>query len=296
MKTTTGYTTTILSLALLLTLGGCVKDELHDTPHPDTGSITVTADWTGRGEGVDIPAEWTVTMGDYTGTETGETHAPDHLFAPGSYTLAVWNPAEGITVSGTTATIAAATGNRAGTDAFVDNAPGWFFTHTEQVSIEKDKDYPLTAVMQQQVRELTLMIEPAGDAADRIESIGGTLSGAAGTLDFATGTHGTPSEVELHFTKITEGDDAGKWMATVRLLGIAGDAQRLTATLTYTDGNPQPTSLNSDLTSALNGFNDGKTAPLTLGGTIAETPGEAGFTGEITDWETVDGGGVDAEM
>ena len=286
----------MMGMAAAVLLSSCVKDTLYDTPHPDYGKIAVTADWSARGEGIDIPATWTVTMGDYTGTETSATHAPDHLFAPGSYTLAVWNPAEGITVNGTTATIAAATGNRAGTDAFVDNAPGWFFTHTEQVSIEKDKDYPLTAVMQQQVRELTLMIEPAGDAADRIESIGGTLSGAAGTLDFATGTHGTPSEVELHFTKITEGDDAGKWMATVRLLGIAGDAQRLTATLTYTDGNPQPTSLNSDLTSALNGFNDGKTAPLTLGGTIAETPGEAGFTGEITDWETVDGGGVDAEM
>ena len=286
----------MMGMAAAVLLSSCVKDTLYDTPHPDHGKIAVTADWSARGEGIDIPATWTVTMGDYTGTETSATHAPDHLFAPGSYTLAVWNPAEGITVSGTTATIAAATGNRAGTDAFVNNTPGWFFTHTEQVSIEKDKDYPLTAVMQQQVRELTLMIEPAGDAADRIESIEGTLSGAAGTLDFATGTHGTPSEVELHFTKITEGDDAGKWMATVRLLGIAGDAQRLTATLTYTDGNPQPTSLNSDLTSALNGFNDGKTAPLTLGGTIAETPGEAGFTGEITDWETVDGGGVDAEM
>ena len=286
----------MMGMAAAVLLSSCVKDTLYDTPHPDHGKIAVTADWSARGEGIDIPATWTVTMGDYTGTETSATHAPDHLFAPGSYTLAVWNPAEGITVSGTTATIAAATGNRAGTDAFVDNAPGWFFTHTEQVSIEKDKDYPLTAVMQQQVRELTLMIEPAGDAADRIESIEGTLSGAAGTLDFATGTHGTPSEVKLHFTKITDGDDAGKWMATVRLLGIAGNSQRLTATLTYTDGNPQPTSLNSDLTSALNGFNDGKTAPLTLGGTIAETPGEAGFTGEITDWETVDGGGVDAEM
>lgn len=290
MKTTTRYTTTILSLALLLTLGGCVKDELHDTPHPDTGKVTVTADWSDRGEGVDIPAEWTVTMGGYTGTETGATHSPDYLFNPGSYTLAVYNPADGITVSGTTAAVAAADGG------FIVNTPGWLFTSVQEVEIEADTDYSLTAVMQQQVRELTLMIEPAGDAADRIESIGGTLSGAAGTLDFATGTHGTPSEVELHFTKITEGDDAGKWMATVRLLGIAGDAQRLTATLTYTDGNPQPTSLNSDLTSALNGFNDGKTAPLTLGGTIAETPGEAGFTGEITDWETVDGGGVDAEM
>lgn len=290
--TTTRYTTTILSLALLLTLGGCVKDELHDTPHPDTGKVTVTADWADRGEGVDIPASWHIVMGDYTGTETGATHSPDYLFNPGSYTLAVYNPADGITVSGTTATIV----QQAETEAFISNAPGWLFTSVQEVAIEADTDYELTAVMRQQVRELTLVIKPAGDAAERIESIEGTLSGAAGTLDFATGIHSTPSEVELHFTKITDGDDAGKWMATVRLLGIAGDAQRLTATLTYTDGNPQPTSLNSDLTAALDGFNDGKTAPLTLGGTIAETPGEAGFTGEITDWETVDGGGVDAEM
>ena len=290
MKTTTRYTTTMLTLALLLTLGGCVKDELHDTPHPDTGKVTVTTDWADRGEGVDIPASWHIVMGDYTGTETGATHSPDYLFNPGSYTLAVYNIPEGITVSGTTAAVAAADGG------CIVNTPGWLFTSVQEVEIEADTDYSLTAVMHQQVRELTLVIEPTGDAAERIESIEGTLSGAAGTLDFATGTHGTPSEVELHFTKITEGDDAGKWMATVRLLGIAGDAQRLTATLTYTDGNPQPTSLNSDLTSALNGFNDGKTAPLTLGGTIAETPGEAGFTGEISGWEKVDGGEVDAEM
>ncbi len=290
MKTTTRYTTTILSLALLLTPGGCVKDKLHDTPHPDTGKVTVTADWVDRGEEVDIPASWHIVMGDYTGTETGATHSPDYLFNPGSYTLAVYNPADGITVSGTTATVAAADGG------FIVNTPGWLFTSVQEVEIEADTDYELTAVMHQQVRQLTLVIEPTGDAADRIESIEGTLSGAAGTLDFATGTHGTPSEVELHFTKINDGDNAGKWTATVRLLGIAGDAQRLTATLTYTDGNPQPTSLNSDLTSALDGFNDGKTSPLTLGGTIAETPGEAGFTGEITGWETVDGGNVDAEM
>lgn len=290
MKTTTRYTTTILSLALLLTLGGCVKDELHDTPHPDTGKVTVTADWSDRGEGVDIPAEWTVTMGGYTGTETGATHSPDYLFNPGSYTLAVYNPADGITVSGMTAAVAAADGG------CIVNTPGWLFTSVQEVEIEADTDYSLTAVMHQQVRELTLVIEPTGDAAERIESIEGTLSGAAETLDFATGTHGTPSEVKLHFTKITEGDDVGKWMATVRLLGIAGNSQRLTATLTYTDGNPQPTSLNSDLTAALDGFNDDKTTPLTLGGTLAETPDEAGFTGEITGWETVDSGGVDAEI
>lgn len=279
-----------VAAALTLAATSCVKDELHDTPHPDYGKITVTADWSDRGGGVDIPAEWTVTMGDYTGTETGETHSPDYLFSPGNYTLAAYNTPEGITVSGTMATVAAADGG------CIVNTPGWLFSSVQEVAIEADTDYELTAVMRQQVRQLTLMIEPTGDAANRIETIEGTLSGAAGTLDFATGTYGTPSEVELHFTKITNGDDAGKWMATVRLLGIAGNLQRLTATLTYTDGNPQPTALESDLTTALADFNDGKTAPLTLGGTIAETPGEAGFTGEITDWETVDGGGVDAEM
>ena len=59
------------------------KRQLYDTPHPDYGKIAVTADWSARGEGIDIPATWTVTMGDYTGTETSATHSPDHLFAPG---------------------------------------------------------------------------------------------------------------------------------------------------------------------------------------------------------------------
>ena len=269
--------------AMLLAATSCVKDELHDTPHPDTGKITVTADWSDRGDGVDTPAKWTVTMGDYTGTETGTTHTPDYLFAPGSYTLAAYNTPEDITISGTTAT--------------VTGTPGWLMTSVQEVTVEADTDYELTAVMHQQVRQLTLVIEPTGDSAGRIESIEGSLSGAAGTLDFATWTYGAASDVALHFTKITEGGDAGKWTATVRLLGIAGDTQRLTATLTYADGNPTDTSLESDLTAALADFNSDKTAPLTLGGALVETPEETEFSGfEITGWEPVDGGDASAEM
>ena len=235
-------------------------------------------------------------MGDYTGTETGETHAPDYLFNPGDYTLAACNIPENITISGTTATITGTTATITGTTATITGTPGWLFTSVQEVTVEADTDYDLTATMRQQVRQLTLVIEPTGDAADRIESIEGALSGAAGTMDFATGTYGAASDVALHFTKITEGDDAGKWTATVRLLGIAGDLQRLTATLTYSNGNPQPTELESDLTAALVDFNSDKTEPLTLGGTIAETPTEAGVEAGITDWEKIDGGGVDAEM
>ena len=285
---TARYIPILAAAAAALLAASCVKDTLYNTPHPDHGKIAVTADWSARGEGIDIPATWTVTMGDYTGTETSATHAPDHLFAPGSYTLVAWNPAEGITVSGTTATVAPASGNQT-TGAFIDNTPGWFFTYTEQLSIEKDKDYPLTAAMKQQVRELTLVIEPTGDAAGRITEIVAHLTGAAGTLDFATDTYGAASNVVLPFTKITEGDDAGKWKTTVRLLGVTGTEQLLTGEIRYADGNPTPTTLKSDLTEALKEFNTKKPEPMTLGGTLVETPEEAEFSEfEITGWETGD--------
>ena len=252
MKTNSIYKTSLLAAALLLSATSCVKDELHDTPHPDTGKITVTADWTDRGDGVDIPAEWTVTMDGYTGTEAGETHAPDYLFAPGSYTLAAYNTPENntlaayntpenITVSGTIATVAKAHGDAA--DLFINNAPGWLFTSVQEAEIEADTDYELTAVMHQQVRQLTLVIEPTGDAKDRIESIEGHLSGAAGAFDFATGTYGAASDVALHFTKITEGEDAGKWTYDGRRAD-AGAGHRLYRWRTHTahggrpDGSP----------------------------------------------------------
>lgn len=284
MKTKTIYNVAIVT-ALALSLTSCVKDKLFDTPHPDHGKVAVTADWTARGEGIAVPEKWTVNIGDYTGEETTRTHAPDYLFTSGEYSIIAYNPTENITVSGTTASISSGNGR----SGFISGTPGILFTHVQDVTIEKDKVHEFTAVMHQQTGSLTLMIEPTGDAAGRIKSIVGSLSGVAGTMDFAIGTYGVPSDVALHFTKITEGENAGKWTATVGLLGITGNAQRLSASITYTGGNPQPTALKSDLTSALAGFNDGKTEALTLGGSVVETPTEAGVRAEITDWKTVDG-------
>lgn len=278
-----------IATAATLLLTSCIEDELFNTPHPDHGKVVVTADWSNRGEGVDIPTSWELNLGDYTGTETSATHAPDYLFEPGNYTLVAHNPANGIAVSGTTATVATTNGS------FITANPDWLFTAVQEVTIDIDTDHKFTATMRQQVRELTLIIEPTGDAAERVESIEGHLSGAAGSMDFSTDTYGMPSEVELSFTKITSGADAGKWTATVWLLGIAGNAQQLTATLTYTDDNPQSHLLESDLTASLSDFNADKATPLTLGGTTAETPTESGFSATITDWEKVTEGPIDVK-
>lgn len=261
-----------------LTLTGCVKDELFDTPHPGKGRITVTADWSARGEGIATPESWNLSMGDYHGTETTATHAPDHLFEPGSYTLVAWNPATDISVSGTTASVTSTA------DGCISGDPGWLFTSVQEVTIEADRDHAFTAAMQQQVRQLTLTIRLTGDAAERVEGISCRLSGVAGTMDFASDTYGAPSSVALNFTKITQGENAGAWTATVRLLGITGESQQLTGSITYAGDNLPSTPIASDMTALLAGFNDNKTVPLGLVCDL-ETPTQAGVTATIIDWE-----------
>ena len=261
-----------------LTLTGCVKDELFDTPHPGKGRITVTADWSARGEGIATPQSWNLSMGDYHGTETAATHAPEHLFEPGSYSLVAWNPATDISVSGTTASVTSTA------DGCISGDPGWLFTSVQEVTIEADRDHAFTATMQQQVRQLTLTIRLTGDAAERVEGISGRLSGVAGTMDFASDTYGAPSSVALNFTKITQGENAGAWTATVRLLGITGESQQLTGGITYAGDNLPSTPIASDMTALLAGFNDNNTVPLSLACDL-ETPTQAGVTAIIIDWE-----------
>ncbi len=82
----------------------------------------------------------------------------------------------------------------------------------------------------------------------------------------------------------------------MRLLGIAdGAAPQLTGTIAFTGNTPADLPLDSDLTSALTGFNTGKKTPLTLGGQVIETPTGAGFTATITGWTTVNRPGIIAD-
>ncbi len=286
----TRYIPILAAAATALLTASCVKDTLYNTPHPNHGKITVTADWSARGEGIDIPATWTLSMGDYTGTETAATHAPDHLFAPGSYTLVAWNPAEGITVSGTTATVAPASGSQT-TGTFIDNAPGWFFTHTEQVTIEKDTDYPLTAAMKQRVRELQLELEVTQGRPELIQSVTATLSGIAGAFDMARGqTTGEPASTVFSFTR-----DGSRLTADARLLGTMGAVQTMVLDIVFVDGGrTQRTEV--DLTEAMKDFNDDMTTAYRITGTLETPVGMEECNAEITGWESVEGGDASAEM
>lgn len=286
----TRYIPILAAAAAALLTASCVKDTLYNTPHPNHGKITVTADWSARGEGIAIPATWTIAMGDYTGTETTATHAPDHLFAPGSYNLVAWNPAEGITVSGATATVAPASGSQT-TGTFIDNAPGWFFTHTEQVSIEKDTDYSFTAAMKQRVRELQLELEVTQGRPELIRSVTATLSGIAGAFDMEQGqTTGEPASTRFSFTR-----DGSHLTADARLLGTMGAVQTLVLDIVFVDGGrTQHTEV--DLTEAMKDFNGDMTTAYRVTGTLETPVGMEECNAEITGWESVEGGDASAEM
>ena len=195
---------------------------------------------------------------------------------------------------------------------FVQPQPEWLFTSTLSATLTAPAtDQSFTARMRQQVRQLTLLIEPSGGTAARIARIEAYLEGVASMLNVDTDVHSAPACVALNFSRQTNGNTTdsptdgpadSKWSATVRLLGTAGPQQRLYARIYFEDDQPAAITLQgadgnpgSDLTSALSSFNADKKTPLTLTGAIVETPSGTGFTATIRDWTPVKGGSVSAD-
>lgn len=260
----------LTAIAAVCCQTSCVKEPLYNTDHPNHGRIiSLTTDWTNRGEGVEIPASYNIKVGDYTTTLSGTTNEVNNYFEAGAYPINIWNPANNISVAGTTAT------------ADYSGELGWFFTGAQDVVIEKDKDHAFTVPMQQQVRQLTLVLEPTGDAADRVTGIAATLSGVAGAINIDNGNP-TGNAVTLSPVFIKQPD--GKYYATIRLLGITGNAQTLTVTLSFESGNPSSVTIPCDLSNQLAAFNADKKTPLALNSQVLVTPTETGFKATIDDW------------
>lgn len=279
--------------AALLLAGGCtVNDPIYDSAHPGKAKVTLTTEWPAPPpSGIDIPTDYTVVAGDYSATLSGVTNTLDRLFEPGPCRFYVYNTPEHVSVSGATISVAGASGHPADQGPFVQE-PGWLFTSAVDAAIKADTDHELTAVMRQQVRELTILLEFSGSSANRIERIEGYLSGVASTLNMDNGTHGGPLNAALTFTKVADGPDAGKWSAAVRLLGVAGDRQTLHTTASFMNDDPTPLTEDDDLSGALKNFNADKTTPLTVG-SGTQVPSGIRDAGDLVrfsaDWDAAHG-------
>ena len=257
-------------------LASCVKDELHNTPHPDQGVVSVSVDWPQGAE-----------KDDYTVEVDGELldegdNASDPL-TPGEHTVLVYNTPEGFTVTDGIAYVKRVDGTRAITD-LINPLPETLYSGAKTVTVVADDTLHLDLSVAQRTRDLRLELTVTEGDPERIASITGILSGVAGAYDLRSETlYGEAVSTAPAFTR--NGD---KIEADLRLLGTMGEAQVLTLTLTFTDGLTQ--TVESDLTEVLANFNGDMEQTFTVTGSL-RTPTEAGLGGcTITDW-THGGGG-----
>ena len=286
-------------------LASCVKDELYNTPHPDKGAVQVTTDWTGCSSDAVLPADYILRIGSEEQTvarsssaEGSEATAFKSLLLPETQSLLVYHQAEGVTVSGTTATVNTLE------DGTLNPMPGFLFSASKELEIQKDDTLKVTVPMMQRIRTLALTLKLKPGDEQLITETAATLTGIASSVDLATGslTAAEGKTVAPIFTMGTGGGEtraAGDPIltASLRLPGVmTGEKQELTLAVTLTDGTVQ--NVVTDLTQALKNFGSGKMEPLALDATLTLPDVEdnaAEVSATISDWNKVDYGEIEAE-
>jgi hypothetical protein len=269
-----------MGMAAAVLLSSCVKDTLYDTPHPDKGAVTISL------TGLSADDNYVLDMDGKVADITGSPFTNPDLLNPGTHSMVIYNRAEGFTFDGRTARVNAHTDG-----ASVIPLPGYLKTVSQEITVTADDTLRVNAVPVQRVRDLQLELEVTQGRPELIQSVTATLSGIAGIFDMEKGqTIGEPTSTVFSFTR-----DGSKLTADARLLGTMGDVQALVLDIVFTDGGrTQRTEV--DLTEALADFNSDMTTAYRVTGTLETPVGMEEGKGEITGWETVEGGDASAEM
>ena len=266
--------------ALFLVLSGmallqtaCSDSEREETSNQ--GTLEITTDWSDYSAEAELPGNYTLCISTIGEQQMDNRKASFQSVLPiGMYELIAYNTPGNMTVNNYTAIV--------GTDE--DGRllqPGYLFSNTraKSVLVEADRTMKATLKMKQQVRRLTLTLVPQGGEASQIEgNIEATLTGIASSLAINTGDLSAPGTMKLTFTRQPS---TGNYSATLRILGGAGNEQKLTLSLLLSGGRNY--SIESDLTEELKYFGN-DISPLVLKATL-ELPEGAGSTGSIQPWE-----------
>lgn len=302
-KTVSSACAIMITLAAVLSLTGCVKDELHHTPHPDKGALVITADWSGRSDDAWQPERYIIKVDGqpyevselYTApaASAGSSRAAfspvlPALFTPGIHSLLVYNEPKGFIIDGNIATVGTLE------NGTLNAEPDYLFSAAETVDISKDDTLRITVPMRQRIRRLKLQLTIATEDVQRIAVMEATLTGIASSIDLSTGsiTSTEGRTVVPAWTEQAPDADGDPVLATtMRLLGVVPTERQL-LTLDVKLKNGDRHSATDDLTEQLRNFSTGgNMETLTLTSSL-RLPIEAGFTGSIEDWTVVDNGDI----
>lgn len=252
----------------LLLLASCDYDDtLHNTPHPDRGALVLHTDY-------DRGAYFLRTNNYCVSIEGCDCHCPD-LFAPGTYTLSLYNLPTGMTDKDGTISVDRLS------DGTLTLQPGTLYAAAVEATVTADDTLHIRQNLLQRTRRLNLRLTATTGNPDLLAQVEARLTGLAPALESATLTlTGEPAEVRPVFTR-----ENNVLTAPLNLLGTMPQArQYLTVTLTNHDGQSQTAGY--DLTELLSSFNTG-ISPLTLDADLQLMTG-ADFGFNIFNW--TDGG------
>lgn len=279
---------TIQSLLICMVvtlLPSCVKYDLYDTQHPQTGIVTIIPDWTDRSADAEIPSSYILEIGETHQEVSGASNSLKRTFIPGNYELTAYNIPQGMTLYGTEISVNAAY------NGLIDPCPEHLFLSGLSFDVTADSDTILTMPMTQYTRRLELILSVAEEQSERIASATGTLSGICGSVDIATGTRSDNSSKTATDAVLS----SDKLCLSYNLLGIAPAVrQTLTVTVTFTNGDKH--TIESDLTEMLASFGNGHSTMQLTGELLlpVEDDKNSSFSGSINDWQIADGGNTDA--
>ena len=281
MKSNRHIFITYTAVLAAISLASCVKDELYNTPHPDSGAVVVTADWSDRNSDADIPQTYILSIDGQEQEVSRETNVLNRLLSAGKYTLAAYNKPDQVTIANNTASVNATSAKH------INPMPGYLFASVQDINVVADDTLRVTAQMKQLIRRLNLELTATEGDYSRVQSATATLSGVASVADMATGERSAAAQVTNTFIQ-----DGNKFTLFFRLLGIVTtEAQTLTVDITFNNGDTQQ--IVSDVTESMKNFNN-EAEPIKLKGNLL-LPVEATVTGAtITGWNEVDGGTGDA--
>lgn len=279
-----------LFLCSTLMLGSCVKDTLYNTPHPDKGAVVVSTDWSGCSSEAVKPTSYLLRIGEEEQTVSEDINTFKSLLVPSTQKLLVYHGADGITISGTTASVNTLE------DGSINPMPGYLFSSYKEITIPTDDTLRVAMPMKQHIRQLVLMLELKEGDEKIIAGTSAIVTGIAPSVDLTTGEINATSgrTVNPVFTisnaPIIRAAGVPTMAATMRIFGImTAEKQELSIAVALTNGTVQ--TITTDLTDYLKNFGNGEIEPLVLDATLSLPP-EVGMTATISDWNTVNNGNI----
>lgn len=265
-----------------MTLLGCYKSEIYDTPSPEKGTLELTIEWTNLHAGDNQPSKYIVLHNSKEYSYANPSNILTELEPNERDEFLVYNLPNGMRVTDGIATLGEATRALAAPDP----KPEHIYYGLGKVDLIKDFVAKLTITTKRGTAPLILKLDYEKNEVENIKSVKVELSGIATKRNLLTDVLSDAAVFTLFPTLSPKAEEL---VLNYNIFGTVGDKQELKITFTTASG--QTKVVTSNIGTQLVEFNSAM-KPLTLTGNM-HLPTDVEAVGSISDWNEVNNGNIE---